>query len=170
MNKRFLVGIIGVVVLVVTACIGRDKVEKYNGVSYSDNCIFDNANTVSDKKELEDSLKKFYDKTGIQPYILLPGYMRSIDSQARADEYAEEFFNDSLSESRSILFVYYQNYDESEVGYYSLIMGNALEQEFKSEFEKVFAEEAEKYILNSSFSMGEAIDEIFSNTAEELFY
>lgn len=169
MNKRFLVGILGVVMVFVTACIGREKVERYSGVTYTDNCVFDNANAISNPKELENSLEKFYKLSGIQPYVLTTGYMSSIHTQEQADEYAEQFYADNITEGRSILFVYYSNYEESELGYHSLVMGTSLDKELKDKFKSVVEEESKKYLLNPKFSMGEAISEIFLESGEELF-
>lgn len=166
---RKLICVVGIMVVILTACVGRHKVEKYSGTEYYDNCVFDNAAQVPDMAGLKHSLKEFYETTGIQPYVLLPGYMKTINSQEEADEYSENFFKESITEQCSILFVYYPNYEKSEMGYYSLVIGNSVDEELQDDFKEVFLEEAEKCILNYNYSMGDAVSEMFLNTAEELF-
>lgn len=50
----------------------RERLE--SGVGYDNNCIIDNIGWFDNVTKTEKSIKKFYDKTGVQPYIVLNAY------------------------------------------------------------------------------------------------
>ena len=50
----------------------RERLE--SGVGYDNNCIVDNIGWFDNVTKTEKSIKKFYDKTGVQPYIVLNAY------------------------------------------------------------------------------------------------
>lgn len=95
---------------------------------YLNDCVIDEINWTNNPKFISSSIKNFYDKTGIQPYILLASYNPNLVTDSDKDAWAAKWFEDNLASkgyTNALLYVYFAEYDtDNEVGYMCLRYGN----------------------------------------------
>lgn len=98
--------------------------EKLEDTTYSADCIIDNDGWFSNTTKLSKKLKSIYfDKTGIQPYLVINEYIPYLNTDADKQEYAEKWYNDHITNQHTFLFMYFPNQDPGQIGYMCYVNG-----------------------------------------------
>ena len=77
-----------------------------SGLPYDSNCIDDQLGWFENRTSAAKRLKVFYDKTGIQPYILFAKYNPQLKTDDEKQAWAREWYDDHIDNEDTLLFVY----------------------------------------------------------------
>lgn len=122
----------------------RERLE--SGVGYDNNCIVDNIGWFDNVTKTEKSIKKFYDKTGVQPYIVLNAYDSTLLTDTAKEEYAKKWYDEHLKNESTFLYMYFAEPDtDNDVGYMAYVNGKQVSSVMDSEAIEIFWAYVDKY-------------------------
>lgn len=136
----------------------------------------DNIGWITSKSKLITGLEKFYNETGIQPYILFVPYSakywngNSINT-AKADEYLEEVYTNKFKDEGHLIFAYFQcaNDSKSEMeGEFRYLSGYSADTIMDNEAISILWGYFEQNYYDTSLSIEEMISNTFSQTAKTI--
>lgn len=157
-----------------TASSGDIPASTYNrtkldsGRAYDTDCIDDELGWVSNVSKTESQLKTFYDKTGIQPYVLLAKYNSKLTTDDEKQEWAEQWYEQHIDNEDTLLFVYFAERDvDNDVGTMALIPGRNTESIMDSQAQNIFWSYLDQYWY-SNMSTDDALVATFDKTADRI--
>lgn len=114
--------------------------EKLNsGITYNNNCIVDEIGWFNNVSKTEKELKYFYDKTGVQPYIILHEYDETLKSDSDKEKWANDYYTSNLSAENVFLFVYFaERNTDTDVGYMCYVNGKQVSSVMDAEAVNIF--------------------------------
>ena len=144
----------------------RERLE--SGVGYDNNCIVDNIGWFDNVTKTEKSIKKFYDKTGVQPYIVLNAYDSTLLTDTAKEEYAKKWYDEHIKNESTFLYMYFAEPDtDNDVGYMAYINGKQVPSVMDSEAIEIFWAYVDKYWY-SDMSTDDMFTTIFTKTADRI--
>ena len=138
--------------------IERKKLD--TGNAYINDCIVDEIGWFDNVGKTEKKLKEFWEKTGVQPYIVLHAYDEELTSDSEKQEWAEQYYQEHFTVENIFLYVYFaeQNTDDS-VGYMAYVNGKQTSSVMDSEAVEIFWNTLDKYWVTRM-----STDDVFTNT------
>jgi hypothetical protein len=149
----------------VTKSVTREKL-KTSG-SFDSNCIIDELNWFDDVKSAEKDLKTFYDKTGVQPYVLLKEYDSSLIDDYSLDEYSYDYYVDNIVNEDSFLFVYIDGAN-GDFGNYMYVVGDNAAAVMDDTAIDIFFDYIDDYWDDGNISTDDMFVNAFNNTATRI--
>ena len=144
----------------------RERLE--SGVGYDNNCIVDNIGWFDNVTKTEKSIKKFYDKTGVQPYIVLNAYDSTLLTDTAKEEYAKKWYDEHIKNESTFLYMYFAEPDtDNDVGYMAYVNGKQVPSVMDSEAIEIFWAYVDKYWY-SDMSTVDMFTTIFTKTADRI--
>lgn len=144
----------------------RERLE--SGVGYDNNCIVDNIGWFDNVTKTEKSIKKFYDKTGVQPYIVLNAYDSTLLTDTAKEEYAKKWYDEYIKNESTFLYMYFAEPDtDNDVGYMAYVNGKQVPSVMDSEAIEIFWAYVDKYWY-SDMSTDDMFTTIFTKTADRI--
>lgn len=144
----------------------RERLE--SGVGYDNNCIVDNIGWFGNVNKTEKSIKKFYDKTGVQPYIVLNAYDSTLLTDTAKEEYAKKWYDEHIKNESTFLYMYFAEPDtDNDVGYMAYVNGKQVSSVMDSEAIEIFWAYVDKYWY-SDMSTDDMFTTIFTKTADRI--
>lgn len=144
----------------------RERLE--SGVGYDNNCIVDNIGWFDNVTKTEKSIKKFYDKTGVQPYIVLNAYDSTLLTDTAKEEYAKKWYDEHIKNESTFLYMYFAEADtDNDVGYMAYVNGKQVSSVMDSEAIEIFWAYVDKYWY-SDMSTDDMFTTIFTKTADRI--
>lgn len=144
----------------------RERLE--SGVGYDNNCIVDNIGWFDNVTKTEKSIKKFYDKTGVQPYIVLNAYDSTLLTDTAKEEYAKKWYDEHIKNESTFLYMYFSEPDtDNDVGYMAYVNGKQVSSVMDSEAIEIFWAYVDKYWY-SDMSTDDMFTTIFTKTADRI--
>lgn len=144
----------------------RERLE--SGVGYDNNCIVDNIGWFDNVTKAEKSIKKFYDKTGVQPYIVLNAYDSTLLTDTAKEEYAKKWYDEHIKNESTFLYMYFAEPDtDNDVGYMAYVNGKQVSSVMDSEAIEIFWAYVDKYWY-SDMSTDDMFTTIFTKTADRI--
>lgn len=144
----------------------RERLE--SGVGYDNNCIVDNIGWFDNVTKTEKSIKKFYDKTGVQPYIVLNAYDSTLLTDTAKEEYAKKWYDEHIKNESTFLYMYFAEPDtDNDVGYMAYVNGKQVPSVMDSEAIEIFWAYVDKYWY-SDMSTDDMFTIIFTKTADRI--
>ena len=144
----------------------RERLE--SGVGYDNNCIVDNIGWFDNVTKTEKSIKKFYDKTGVQPYIVLNAYDSTLLTDTAKEEYAKKWYDEHIKNESTFLYMYFAEPDtDNDVGYMAYVNGKQVSSVMDSEAIELFWAYVDKYWY-SDMSTDDMFTTIFTKTADRI--
>ena len=144
----------------------RERLE--SGVGYDNNCIVDNIGWFDNVTKTEKSIKKFYDKTGVQPYIVLNAYDSTLLTDTAKEEYAKKWYDEHIKNESTFLYMYFAEPDtDNDVGYMAYVNGKQVSSVMDSEAIEIFCAYVDKYWY-SDMSTDDMFTTIFTKTADRI--
>lgn len=144
----------------------RERLE--SGVGYDNNCIVDNIGWFDNVTKTEKSIKKFYDKTGVQPYIVLNAYDSTLLTDTAKEEYAKKWYDEHIKNESTFLYMYFAEPDtDNDVGYMAYVSGKQVPSVMDSEAIEIFWAYVDKYWY-SDMSTDDMFTTIFTKTADRI--
>lgn len=146
----------------------REKLDSGNG--YINDCIEDQLGWFDNESKAESRLKTFYEKTGVQPYIILLEYDASLTTDGAKEQRAQELYDEYIDNESTFLYVYFgeQFEDEySEPGYMCVINGRQTGSVMDSEAIEIFWAYIDEYWY-SDLSTDDMFVKSFEATAKRI--
>lgn len=146
--------------------VNREKVD--TGVAFHNNFIVDELGWFDNIPKTERRLKDFYDKTGIQPYIVLHKYDSSLTTEAEKEAYARDYYSKNIDNEGTFLFMYFAEQDtDNDVGYMCYVNGKQITSVMDSEAIEVFWAYTDNNWY-SDMSTDDLFVNIFDKTADRI--
>lgn len=144
----------------------RERLE--SGVGYDNNCIIDNIGWFDNITKTEKAIKQFYDKTGVQPYIVLNAYDSTLLTDTAKEEYAKKWYDEHIKNESTFLYMYFAEPDtDNDVGYMAYVNGKQVSSVMDSEAIEIFWAYVDKYWY-SDMSTDDMFTTIFTKTADRI--
>lgn len=87
--------------------VQREKLEDVPG--FTNNCIWDEANYLGNISKVSSSLKSFYNKTGIQPYLYFKSYESGVsDTETNRETWAQKYYEDNIEAENGFFLVVFE--------------------------------------------------------------
>jgi hypothetical protein len=136
--------------------------------SFDNNCVIDEIGWFDNAKSAGKSLKTFYEKTGVQPYVVLKAYDSSLTSDSAKSDYANEYYNDEIGNENSFLYMYFAEEDQdNDVGYMCYVCGHNADSVMDDEAVSVFWGKIDQYWY-TDLSTDDLFEKVFSETADKI--
>lgn len=130
--------------------------------------IVDNIGWFDNVTKTEKSIKKFYDKTGVQPYIVLNAYDSTLLTDTAKEEYAKKWYDEHIKNESTFLYMYFAEPDtDNDVGYMAYVNGKQVSSVMDSEAIEIFWAYVDKYWY-SDMSTDDMFTTIFTKTADRI--
>lgn len=138
------------------------------GIGYTNDCVIDELGWFDNEAKAETNLKKFYDKTGIQPYVVFKTFNPDLATDAQKQQFAKQWYDDNINNESSFLFMYFaeQNTD-ADVGYMAYVNGKQVSSVMDSEAIEIFWAYIDQYWY-SDMSTDDMIIKVFNSTANRI--
>ena len=144
----------------------RERLE--SGVGYDNNCIIDNIGWFDNVTKTEKSIKQFYDKTGVQPYIVLNAYDSTLLTDTAKEEYAKKWYDEHIKNESTFLYMYFAEANtDNDVGYMAYVNGKQVSSVMDSEAIEIFWAYVDKYWY-SDMSTDDMFTTIFTKTVDRI--
>ena len=153
---------------IAASTIPREPVE--SGNAYISDCVIDEIGWIDNKTALSKELKKFYEETGCQPYIILKDYDSTFEDLDACEEWSQQYYDTHFKENQNVvLYTYFcDRYDEG-YGNDTLYLGTQSGLVFDSEAQEIFWNELDYYWdtwdVNDNDGM---FAEVFTETADRI--
>ena len=134
--------------------------EKINGnTEYEYNCIVDESELMEDVRKDKVLLKEFFDRYGVQPYLVIKKMKNSDTPKNERKSYAEEWYSKNIKDENSFLLIYsYAN--DSDIGCFTYVAGENAENVMDDEAadiligmiqEKLFLKDTPENVIIDAF-------------------
>ncbi len=136
--------------------------------NYINDCIIDELGWFDDISKTEKQLKNFWEKTGVQPYIILRDYDASLTSDSEKEQWAIDYYDNNFDAENIFLFVYFAEEDtDNDVGYMAYANGYETTSVMDSEAVEIFWNNIDKYWY-TDWSTDDVFIQTFNNTADRI--
>lgn len=143
----------------------REKIQAQE--PFDANCIVDEEGFFENPSKTASQLKTFYDKTGIQPYIVIRSYDPSLKTDAQKAEFAEEYYNRNIDNEDTFLYMYFADADPNSVGYMQTVNGKRVDTVMDPQAVEIFWN-----YMDNEWSSGKSTDamfvDVFNQTANRI--
>lgn len=113
--------------------------EKITGITWQNDCIVDEIDWFNNTSRTSKELQYFYNKTGIQPYIVLLDYNPELQTDDDKIAYAEQWYDANIDNEGTFLFMYFAEPDvDNDVGYMCYVNGREISTVMDSEAVDIF--------------------------------
>lgn len=136
--------------------------------AYDNDCINDEVGWLDNKSKTAKELKYFYDKTGVQPYVVLHRYDAVLKSDVSKEQWARDYYDENIGVENGFLYVYFEEADSDEVGYMAYVNGKQTSSVMDSEAVEIFWNYIDKNWYDSSLSMDKVLINSFNDTADTI--
>ncbi len=134
--------------------------EKLNaGLSFDSGCIVDEIGWFDSVSAAGRQLRTFYDKTGVQPYIVLLQHHPELTTDSQKESYAQDYYEDNIDNEATFLYMYFAEEDvDNDVGYMCYVNGKQVDSVMDAEAVDIFWG-----YLDRNWYSGMSTDELFVN-------
>lgn len=131
---------------------------------------------IKNKNVLVEGLEHFYNKTGIQPYVLFVAYddvywRNGTLNVDKANAYLDDYYNSHFKDEGHFLFAYFETLNDSIYemeGEFRYLSGYAADSVMDNEALTILWGHFEDNYYNTSLSLEEMISNTFSKTADTI--
>lgn len=151
-----------------SSTIVREKLDTNN--AYINDCIIDEIGWFDNVSKTESQLKKFWEKTGVQPYIILKSYDSSLTTDAQKEQWTIDYYDDNFTTENIFLYVYFaEENTDTDVGYMCYANGLQTSSVMDSEAVEIFWNNIDAYWY-TDLSTDDMFINAFSDTAETIMH
>lgn len=147
--------------------IEREKIN--SGLSYdTDVILVDETGWVEYPDMAGRELRKFWELTGVQPYVIMLTYDEAYNTDAEREAYTSELYDTYVEREDALLFVYFGEKDlEGDVGLMTYLLGKQAAAVFDGEAVDIFFSNIDYYWLTDS-TMTDVYIKSFNKTASTI--
>lgn len=144
----------------------REKV--HTGVAFDNNCVVDEIGWIDNMSKTEKRLQNFYNKTGIQPYVVFHKYDESLKTESDKEAYANKYYEENIDNEGTFLFMYFaEQATDDDVGYMCYVNGKQVTSVMDSEAVDIFWAYIDEY-WTTDMSTDDMIVKTFDSTAKRI--
>lgn len=143
----------------------REKLEL--GYNYDYNCVIDEAYWFDSPTWMAKELKTFYDKTGVQPYVIIKPYMPELTTDNMKEQYAIEYYESHFPNENVFLYMYFEERNDQGDGYSCYVNGTKIDSMMDSEAVDIFWSYVDAYWW-TDMSSDDLYVKVFNNTADRI--
>ncbi|MDE7229177.1 MAG: hypothetical protein K2N56_01740 [Oscillospiraceae bacterium] len=134
---------------------------------FNSDCVIDNDDWFDGKeKGAGKSFEFFYDTLGIQPYIVINGFISSLSTDSSKTAYAIDWYNTNLADSDTLLIMYFAEFDPNEVGYFAYAFGDNVKEQLET-IEPLIDEGLDRYYFED-ISSEEMFKKVFQYVTDNI--
>lgn len=148
--------------------IVREKLDTNN--AYINDCIIDELGWFESVSKSETGLKKFWEETGVQPYIILKAYDAGLQTDAQKEQWTTDYYDENFSAENIFLYVYFAEEDtDNDVGYMCYANGKQTSSVMDSEAVEIFWNYIDQYWY-TDLSTDDVFVNAFTKTASTIMH
>lgn len=136
--------------------------------AYNSNCVIDELGWFDSKSYVGKKLKNFYEKTGIQPYVYLKKYSDDLKNDSDREDWADEYFDNGGYGNNDLVFIYFAEKSDYDMGLEVLRYGNGAGTIMDSEACDIFWSWIDYYWDDEDLSMDDVIVNTFAKTGNTI--
>lgn len=137
--------------------------------SFTTDCVTDNTGWLmedgSSEAKLGSAIQQFWDKTGIQPYIVLEPYDSSHDTPDERFDWADQYYLDNIGREDAMLLVYF---DDEPDGDWEMVCGTLTGQVLDNEAKDIIWGTLDRYWNDLSYTVPQALENGLNKSAERM--
>lgn len=135
---------------------------------FNKNCVQDQIGWFSNTASAGNGLRNFYDKTGVQPYVLFAKYNPKLTTDKEKQAWADQWFETHVHNEDAVLFTYFADQDtENSVGYMDLTIGKRAGTVMDQQAQEIFWTYLDQYWY-SDRSTDDAVVQAFNSSADRI--
>ena len=140
----------------------KNRTKIVSGYNFMNDCVYDEIDWIHSTSTTRDGMKYFYDKTGVQPVIILHEYEPGM-TDAQKEDNTVKLYNEMFGDREDIfLYVYYDSAPTSDVdGYDTWCTGMNAMSIMDEDALDIFWQWLDYYWYGSTYDSGEE-DEMFA--------
>lgn len=139
----------------------REKLD--SGLPFNSQCIVDELGWFDSVSSAGRKLKPFYDKTGVQPYIVLLKYRPELINDSQKEQYAQDYYEDNIDNEATFLYMYFAEEDQdNEVGFMCYVNGRRVDSVMDEEAIDIFWG-----YIDRNWETNMSTDQLFADTFEK---
>ncbi|MBD5470686.1 MAG: hypothetical protein HDR19_06115 [Lachnospiraceae bacterium] len=148
--------------------IVRERID--TNTAYMNDCIIDELGWFNNTSRTASRLKEFWEKTGVQPYIILRAYDPALTTDAQKEQWATEYYDENFDAENIFLFVYFAEKDtDNDVGYMAYANGYQTSSVMDSEAIEIFWSYIDRYWYTNA-ETDDVFINAFNNTADVIMH
>lgn len=146
----------------------RNREKLKTGITFDSDCIVDEIGWFDSVTRAGRQLRTFYDKTGVQPYIVLLQYHPGLTTDEQKEAYAQEYYEDNIDNESTFLYMYFAEEDvDNDVGFMCYVNGKQVDSVMDSEAVEIFWGYLDRNWY-SDLSTDQLFENAFTSTAETI--
>jgi len=131
-------------------------------------CVIDELGWLDSESKTESQLKEFWEKTGVQPYVILKDYDPSLTSESEMEKWATDYYDSTFDRDDIFMYVYFAAQDtDNDYGYNAYAQGIQTNAVMDSEAVEIFWDKLDQYWFSDA-TMDEVVTETFNGTAKTI--
>lgn len=134
---------------------------------FNEDCVMDETGWFENPTKLGKDLEFFYNKYGIQPYVVFKTYDSSVTTDTQRQSYCKEWYSKNIKDSDTFLVMYFSEKSDDEVGYFAYWGGSNVDKSANI-LEKFFEEGINKYWFNENLSLDDVMLNSFKYAANKV--
>lgn len=146
--------------------VNREKLEL--GIGFNNECIVDEINWFDNVSATSRDLQYFFNKTGVQPYIVLKAYDPNLTTDEAKEAYANQWYDENIANEATFLYMYFAEEDvDNDVGYMVYVNGLEVGPVMDAEAVEIFWSYLDS-LWYSDMSTDDLFAQAFSKTADRI--
>lgn len=146
----------------------RNREKLHTGAAFDSSCIVDEIGWFDSVSRAGKQLRTFYDKTGVQPYIVLLQYHPELATDLQKENYAQEYYENHIDNEWTFLYMYFAEEDvDNDVGFMCYVNGKQVDSVMDSEAVEIFWGYLDRNWY-SDLSTDALFENAFTKTAETI--
>lgn len=137
--------------------VNREKIA--SPVAFTNNCVVDELGWVDNVSKTETRLKNFYNKTGVQPYVVFHKYDASLKTDADKEAYANKYYSENIGNEGTFMFMYFAEANIDDVGYMCYVNGKQISTVMDAEAVDIFWN-----YMDSNWTSDKSTDDVIVDT------
>lgn len=150
----------------VSSTINREPLT--DSAAFINDCIVDELGWFDNESRTGRELQQFYEKTGVQPFIVLHEYDPSLTSDEEKEAWAQAYYEANIDNENTFLYVYFAEMDtDNDVGYMCYVNGIEVSSVMDSEAIEIFWNYIDQYWY-TDMSTDDLFVKVFDRTADTI--
>lgn len=146
--------------------------ERLAGGSFTQDCVRDDIGWIRDDgstvSKVGSSLRHFWDKTGVQPYVALVPYSRETSTSQGRWDYADWLYEEWVGREDAMLAVYFDAQYDNEDGDWEVVCGRMADSVMDDEALDIMYSLIDRYWFDLSYTVPQAIENAFHDTGDRI--
>ena len=150
----------------VSSTINREPLTE--SAAFINDCVVDELGWFDNIPDTEQRLQYFYNKTGVQPFIVLHDHDSALTTDEEKEVWARDYYDANINNENTFLYVYFAEQDtDNDVGYMCYVNGIETGSVMDSEAIEIFWNYIDRYWY-SDMSTDDLFVTVFEKTADTI--